>query len=332
MRHIKVYGTLGPACADEQRLREMLEAGMDGIRLNLSHGDMEQNRPWIDLVDKVFGRFSGPAELIVDIVGPELRIGELETPVELAIGDRVRLCAGAGEGITVPEAAIDAMETGLELLMDDGKISLKVECTGEGWAQAVVTQSGVLQSRKSLTLQGKQVNLPALSDVDKKNLQAAAQMGVTGVMQPFVRGAQDVRELREQIQQYSAKPMEIFAKIENWAGIDAAEEIADWADEVVIARGDLGASVSLWQLPVIQKQLARRLRAKDKRFMVATQILNSMIEEPVPTRAEATDAAQAVFDGAASVILTAETAVGKYPVDSIRALRCLVDEAAKYIG
>ena len=331
MRQIKVYGTLGPACADEKILLDMLEAGMDGIRLNLSHGSMEQNRPWVDLVGKAVERYGKYIELIVDIVGPELRIGQFEQPMELAAGDRVRLCALPSEGITVPAAAIEAMETGLGLTMDDGKIRLEVESTGEGWAQAVVVQGGLLQSRKSLTLLGKEVSLPALSDADKENLRIAAQMGVTGVVQPFVRGAGDVRELREQIKQHSEKSLESFAKIENQAGIDAVEEIADWADEVVIARGDLGASVSLWRLPVIQKQLALRLRAKGKRFMIATQILNSMIEEALPTRAEATDAAQAVFDGAASVILTAETAVGKYPVGPIGALRRLVDEAAQYV-
>ena len=306
------YGTIGPACAQADTLRRMVEAGMTGIRMNLSHGSLAQHEDWLQLI-----RQAGIRELLIDLQGPELRIGRLAQPVTLNAGETVRLGAG---GIPCSATLIPACQPGQQLLLDDGRLLLQAERTENRALVCTVLRGGVLQSRKSIAAPGLTVPSPTLTDEDLQNLKIAKQCGVTGVMLPFVRGADDIRTLRCALEEAGAAGIRIFAKIENLAGVQTLPDFLPLVDEVVIARGDLGNAMPLWELPRCQKQLSAACRAAGVTFMVVTQMLDSMCTRAVPTRAEVSDIYNAVLDGAASVMLTGETAAGQYPVQAMEYL------------
>ena len=306
------YGTIGPACADVQLLRQMVEAGMTGIRMNLSHGPLAAHRDWLALLQE-----AGVRKLLIDLQGPELRIGRLPAPLTLAAGQT--FCLGAG-GVPCPAALVQAVQPGQELLLDDGKLLARVDTVEPDALCCTVVRGGVLQSRKSLAAPGAHVELPTLTAEDRENLRIAADCGVTGVMLPFVRGAADIRDLRQALQAAGAAQLQVFAKIENLAGVQALPEFLSLVDEVVIARGDLGNAMPLWELPRCQKQLSAACRQAGVPFMVVTQMLDSMHSRAVPTRAEVSDIYNAVLDGAASLMLTGETAAGQYPVQAMEYL------------
>ena len=220
---------------------------------------------------------------------------------------------------------------GQEVLLDDGKLLLRVLEPFPGGALAQVERGGVLRSRKSAALPGVDVHLPAMTDSDRQNLRAAADYGVTGVMQPFVRGREDLETVRQALSDSGASSVRLFAKIENLDGVSKLPELLPAAGEIVIARGDLGNSGPLWQLPALQKRIAAACRAAGKPFMVVTQMLASMEQSPVPTRAEVSDIFNAVLDGASSVMLTGETAMGRYPEEAIRYLANTAHEAEAYL-
>lgn len=306
------YGTIGPACARPETLRRMVDAGMTGIRMNLSHGSLAQHSDWLGMI-----RAAGIQELPIDLQGPELRIGRLAQPVALTEGSSVRLGAG---GIPCPEALVQAAVPGQQLLLDDGRLLVQVTHTEADALLCTVLRGGVLQSRKSIAAPGLTVPSPTLTAEDLENLKIAKQCGVTGVMLPFVRGAEDIRTLRRALDEAGAPEIRIFAKIENMTGVRTLPEFLHLVDEVVIARGDLGNAMPLWELPRCQKQLSAACRAAEVPFMVVTQMLDSMCTRAVPTRAEVSDIYNAVLDGAASVMLTGETAAGKYPVEAMEFL------------
>ena len=294
------YGTIGPACGQLETLQRMVEAGMTGIRMNLSHGPLTAHADWLAMI-----RTAGIRQLLIDLQGPELRIGTLAEPVTLVEGSSVRL---GTDGIPCPAALVQAAAPGQQLLLDDGKLL----CT--------VVRGGTLQSRKSIAAPGLAVHSPTLTEEDLQNLKIAKQCGVTGVMLPFVRGKADILALRSALEQADAADIRIFAKIENMAGVRALPEFLHLADEIVIARGDLGNAMPLWELPRCQKQISAVCRAAGVPFMVVTQMLDSMCTRAVPTRAEVSDIYNAVLDGAASVMLTGETAAGHYPVQAMEYL------------
>ena len=304
---IEIYGTLGPACARPETLEEMLRLGMTGMRLNLSHVSLPEAAPMVELLHAAAERTGTAPKLLIDMQGPELRIGRLSGPLALSAGDAVALsCLG------LPSAVTEALEPGQQILLDDGRILLACENA----ETARVLRGGTLLSRKSAALPGKEIRLPALTQQDRDNLALAGEYGVTGVMQPFVRGREDLEAVRAAL----PEGLRLFAKIENREGLRKLDELLDAADEIVIARGDLGNAVPLWELPVVQKRIAARCRSRGVPFMVVTQMLYTMEHSPVPTRAEVSDIANAVFDGAASVMVTGETAAGEYPTEVIRYL------------
>lgn len=306
------YGTIGPACAQPETLRRMVDAGMTGIRMNLSHGSLAQHADWLEMI-----RSAGIRELLIDLQGPELRIGRLAQPAALTEGSTVRLGAG---GIPCPEALVRAAAPEQQLLLDDGRLLVQVTRTEADMLLFTVLRGGVLQSRKSIAAPGLTVPSPTLTAEDLENLKIATQCGVTGVMLPFVRGAEDIRTLRRALDEAGAPEIRIFAKIENMTGVRTLPEFLHLVDEVVIARGDLGNAMPLWELPRCQKQLSAACRAAGVPFMVVTQMLDSMCTRAVPTRAEVSDIYNAVLDGAASVMLTGETAAGQYPVEAMEFL------------
>ncbi|MBQ9686913.1 MAG: pyruvate kinase [Oscillospiraceae bacterium] len=317
-----IYGTLGPACAAADILEQMLCAGMTGVRLNLSHVTLTQAEPQLAALREAAERCGKPVELLIDMQGPELRVGVLDAPLPLAAGARVPL-----DALALPPQVRAVLTPGQALLLDDGKLLLTVKDADT----AEVLRGGTLQSRKSVALPGCEVSLPPLTESDRLNLAAARTFGVTGVMQPFVRSAEDLRAVRAAMDAAGGEDIRLFAKIENQQGLEQLPALIDAADEIVIARGDLGNAMPLWELPGAQKRIAAQCREKGRPFMVVTQMLSSMEISPVPTRAEVSDIFNAVLDGAASVMVTGETAVGRYPVEVIRYLINTVHAAQAYL-
>ena len=335
MIFLEFYGTIGPACAQLETLQRMVEAGMTGIRMNLSHGPLSAHKDWLDIIHAV-----GIPQLLIDLQGPELRIGTLPQPLVLEPGQSLRLGQGGvpcptalvhaarpgqslrlGQGgVPCPTALVHAARPGQNLLLDDGRLLVQVAEADGAALQCTVVRGGTLQSRKSLAAPGLTVASPTLTEEDLQNLQLAGACGVTGVMLPFVRGAEDIRTLRRALEQAGAGQIRIFAKIESLAGVQALPEFLPLVDEVVIARGDLGNAMPLWELPRCQKQLSAVCRSAGVPFMVVTQMLDSMCSRAVPTRAEVSDIYNAVADGASSVMLTGETAAGQYPVEAMEYL------------
>lgn len=295
---------------EEKTLEEMFRTGMTGVRMNLSHQNLDECRSGIENMHRAAKRCDMKPDFLVDLQGPELRIGKLKKPIILKEGGKVILGKG---GIKIPKRVLPLLDKGQKIQLDDGKILLKVKKVKGDWAGCEVLRGGVLQSKKSMALPGIEVEMPTLTKADLANISKAQEAGVTGIMLPFVRGAEDIRNLRTALKEVKAEDIRIFAKIENLAGVNALEEIIPESDMIVIARGDLGNAVPLWELPGLQKRISAACKKAGKPFMVVTQMLHSMEDSEVPTRAEVSDIYNAVLDGAKALMLTGETAVGKYP-------------------
>ena len=323
-REMEIYGTIGPSCANTEILKQMFEAGMTGIRLNLSHTTLQESADKLRMIWTAAEAAGKKAELLIDLQGPELRIGRLDHLLSLKEGQQILLGKG---GIPVPDTVLSVIQKGDELLLDDGKILLRAD----GETSAYVVRGGLLESRKSIAIVGRSVNAPTMTQQDRENIMRAANAGVSAVMQPFVRSREDLIEVRQTLDACGGRDIRLFAKIENLAGVSNLTDFFGYADEIVIARGDLGNAVPLWKLPAVQKEIAAKCRAAGVPFMVVTQMLASMEQHPVPTRAEVSDIFNAVLDGAGSVMVTAETAVGAYPVEAVRVLASTVHAAIEYL-
>jgi len=324
----QIYGTFGPACAVQSTMEAMFRAGMTGMRLNLSHVDLSGSAAMIKAFHGAAKAAGVEAQLVIDTQGPELRIGALERAMMLENGTSAILGEG---GIPVPSVVLAALEVGCPVLLDDGKISLEISAVTENRAEATVLRGGKLTGRKSIKLPGKDVRLPVLTERDIKNIRQAAEFGVTGLLQPFVHSGEELQELRTILAENGAGHLKIFAKIETMDGFSKLESIIPQADVIVIARGDLGNDMPLWQLPAVQKDIAAACRKADKPFIVVTQMLASMEHSAVPTRAEVSDIFNAVADGAWGVMVTGETAVGEYPVETIRYLTNTAAQARHWL-
>ena len=322
-KKVMIYGTLGPACSDREILREMLLEGMDGMRLNLSHASLEESEALLEAYRNAAAACGLHPALLIDMQGPELRIGRV-SPFALREDARID-----PDRIPFPDTvrrAIELAAPAQEILLDDGRILLRKEETG----LLRVVRGGVLESRKSVALPGIAIRTPAMTEADRRHIRLAGAYGVTAVMQPFVRGREDLLEVRRALDEAGGSDIRLFAKIENTEGIAHLDKLIPLCDEIVIARGDLGNAVPLWELPAVQKRIAAACREAGRAFTVVTQMLDSMTHRPVPTRAEASDIFNAVLDGAASVMLTGETASGDYPAAAIRFLVKTVRAAEAY--
>lgn len=326
---VDIYGTLGPSCSTKDILMKMFDAGMTGVRLNLSHITLHHAAQQIETLHSAADACGKTAQLLIDMQGPELRIGALESPVLLKEGEGVKLGKG---GIQIPELVKSVLVPGQKVLLDDGKILLEVLSVQGETVKASILRGGVLKSRKSIALPGSALHPPTMTEVDRENLSIAKQYGVTGVMQPFVRDRKDLETVRNTLNMFGSSSIQLFAKIENCEGVSNLDDLIPACDEIVIARGDLGNAMPLWELPHIQKTITEQCRKANRKFMVVTQMLASMEHNAVPTRAEVSDIFNAVCDGAASVMVTGETAVGEYPVEVIRYLANTVREAESYLA
>ena len=315
---IKTYATLGPACCTADTLSAMLRLGLTGFRLNLSHRTLADCRAWADAL-RAAGEATGVrSELIIDLRGGELRLGDLTRPLTLRAGDTIRF--GKMGLPLLDEDILAALHPGQTILIDDGAIELTVDSHDGATAVCRCIRGGRLEGRKSVTLPGVEIPRPAVSPADHADLACARDHGVTAVMQPFVRSREDLLQVRAALAQHGLSHLAVFAKVEDAEGLATISRWMDLCDVVTIARGDLGSNLPLFDLPRAQKQLAAACRAAGKDFLVVTHLLQSMIHAPVPTRAEVTDIYNACLDGAACLMLTGETAQGEYGVEAVRVL------------
>ena len=312
----QVFGTLGPACAKQEILEAMFRAGMTGMRLNLSHTGLAQSAALLKAFHAAAKAAGTAPQLLIDMQGPELRVGDLSAPLTLTAGETVALGAA---GIPLPAAVEPYLVPGQQLMLDDGKLLVQVTQAADAGTPALaqVLRGGVLKGHKSVKLPGIEVPLPLLTGHDIENLKQAHAWGVTALMQPFVRSGADLAGVRAILREIGAQDIQIFAKIESMTGVQALEGIIKEADVIVIARGDLGNDMPLWQLPAVQKKIEAACRTAGKPFITVTQMLASMEHSPVPTRAEVSDIFNAVTGGCWGVMLTGETAAGEYPVEAI---------------
>lgn len=318
---MRYYATLGPSCCDTAALSALLRRGVTGFRLNLSHTPLAARTDWIAALHEAERKTGLRAQLMIDLRGPEMRIGSQPAPLPLAEGAAVTL----GVDIPVDGDVLGALRPGMTVLLDDGAMALTVVDGGV----CRVTRGGTLTGHKSLTLEGVDLRRPALCEADLADLSQAAALGVNAVMQPFVRSADDLRVVRQTMAETGLADAELFAKVENQPGLDALPDWLALCDVVTIARGDLGSSLPLERLPAAQKHIAALCRSRGKPFLVVTQLLHSMIDHPSPTRAEVLDIYNAVLDGADCLMLTGETAQGRYPLESADWLIRVAQEAEK---
>lgn len=324
----EIYGTFGPSCKSKEVLEEMIQHGLTGMRLNLSHATLEQSREYIINYREAAKNKEVVPQILMDMQGPELRIGDMEE-ARLEVGSNVFLVEadshvqgqkGDEIRILVPPPVLTALSAGMELLLDDGKMRMKIEQAKEHYAMASVLVGGVIKPHKSIKIVDVNVQMPVLTKHDIENLRKAKEYGVTALMQPFVFSGKDLEKVKKVLKEEGIEELKVFAKIENKMGIKHLESILPYADMIVIARGDLGNDMPLWELPGAQKRIENICKSYGKPYMVVTQMLASMENNPVPTRAEVSDVFHAVYHGANAVMVTGETAVGKYPQEVIKYL------------
>jgi pyruvate kinase len=319
-RRTKIVATLGPASDSRERLRALVEAGIDAVRLNLSHGTHEGHAERAWLVREIAAEVGRPIALIADLQGPKLRIGELREPVMLHKGDEITVCAEEaaqdGELPVAPAVIGDVLEPGHDVLIDDGLVRLRVERVEAGSARCAVIVGGLVSSHKGVNLPGVPIPIPSLTVKDKADLEFALRTGVDYIALSFVRSAADVRELRALIEQAKGRA-HVIAKIEKAEAVDVLDDVLAESDAVMVARGDLGVEIGAALVPLLQKRIILKSLELGKPVITATQMLESMVHSAEPTRAEASDVANAILDGTSAVMLSGETAVGEYPVEAV---------------
>ncbi|GBC93285.1 Pyruvate kinase [bacterium HR15] len=332
MRRTKIIATLGPAVSSFEKICELVEAGMNVARINTAHGDWETRRQWISWVREAEKRYGIPIAVLLDLAGPKVRIGNLPAPLMLQEGQTVRFVLHAPDKpdqydipLPVPELFRVAQPND-RLLVDDGSIELRIRRVQEGEMEAVVLEGGELRSQRGITLPNRILALPSLTPKDREDLKQGLDAGIDWVALSFVRSVSDVLNLQALIQEQNSDAP-VIAKIEQRAALDDLEEIIEVSDGIMVARGDLGVQVDLAEVPALQKRIIRQCNARAKPVITATQMLESMIREGRPTRAEVTDVANAVLDGSDALMLSGETAVGAYPAQAVRWMARIAEHA-----
>ena len=318
-RNVKIVATLGPASNDYDTIRALHEAGADVFRLNMSHGDHDEIRHRHAIIRKVEADLDSPIAILADLQGPKLRLGVFANDEEeITPGNAFRLdlddSPGDATRVQLPHKEIfDALEPGAHLLVNDGKIKLKVKDCGRDFANCEVVVGGTISNRKGVNVPDVVLPLAALSDKDRKDLEFVCELGVDWLALSFVQRPADVAEARSLAKGRAA----ILSKIEKPAAVKAFDQILEVSDGIMVARGDLGVELPVQNVPPIQKQLVRKCRAAAKPVIVATQMLESMIDSPMPTRAEVSDVATAIYEGTDAIMLSAESAAGSYPIEAV---------------
>ncbi|WP_158495844.1 pyruvate kinase [uncultured Micrococcus sp.] len=330
MRHAKIIATFGPATDSDDVTRSLIESGIDVARLNMSHGEHAQHEVTYERVRRLSVEVARPVAIFADLQGPKIRLGRFEDgPHELATGDRftvtVREVPGTREICSTTYAGlVGDVRPGDELLVDDGKVRLRAVEVTDTDVVTEVEVAGTVSDNKGINLPGVAVNVPALSEKDEDDLRWALRTGVDMIALSFVRDADDITRVHE-IMDEEGRRVPVIAKIEKPQAVRHLEAIVDAFDAVMVARGDLGVELPLEEVPVVQKRAIELARRWAKPIIVATQVLESMIENPRPTRAEASDCANAVLDGADAVMLSGETSVGAHPVETVRTMARIIE-------
>ena len=326
MRKTKVIATIGPASENEEMLTALVRAGLNVARLNFSHGTHEEHKKKFDLIKKVRTKLCAPVAIMLDTKGPEYRIKTFaDHKVTIGEGDTFIFTTedveGTNERVSVSyDHLVQDLNVGARILVNNGLVIFEVTDLKGNDAICKCISGGVLSDRKSMNFPNKVLNQVFLSEQDKSDLLFGIQQGIEYVAASFVSNKQDVQSLRTFLDENGGKDVDIIAKIENRSGVDHIDEICEIADGIMIARGDLGVEIPAYEVPAIQKRLITKCRMLGTRVITATEMLESMIEKPRPTRAEVSDVANAVYDGTSAVMLSGETASGKYPLEALQAM------------
>lgn len=321
-RKTKIIATLGPASDSEETLEKMINAGMDVARLNFSHGTHESMKVLADTVKRVRARMGRYTALLLDTKGPEIRLGDFDGPVTLERGQEYRLLFDDSIGnskstsVTYKDLWRD-VTVDSHILIDDGLVELKVNETSRDGIVCTVLNGGVISSHKGVNVPGAKLNIPFLSDKDVSDIEFGIREDFDFIAASFTQCAADIEKIRTLLERNGGGDIRIIAKIENAAGVDNIDEIIKVSDAIMVARGDMGVEIPMEEIPIIQKRLISKAYSAGKPVITATQMLESMTKNPRPTRAEITDVANAIYDGTSAIMLSGESAAGKYPVESV---------------
>ncbi len=330
-RHAKIVATLGPASSDATTIRALFDAGADVFRFNFSHGSHQQHRERYEIVRRIEAETGRPIAILLDLQGPKLRVGTFaDGPVKLQAGAVFRLdlepTPGDASRASLPHPEIfAALKPGTDLLLDDGKIRLEVVDCGADFAETRVVAGGMLSERKGVNVPSVLLPISALTEKDLIDLEFGLELGVDWVALSFVQRPEDLQEVHAIVKGRAG----VMSKLEKPAAIERLQAIVDLSDAVMVARGDLGVEMPAERVPSIQKRIVRACRDAGKPVIVATQMLESMISSPVPTRAEASDVATAIYDGADAVMLSAESASGQFPAEAVAMMDRIIGDVER---
>ncbi len=336
MRKTKIICTIGPASESEERLRELMLAGMNVARFNFSHGSHEEHKAKFDRVIKVSSELKLPVATLLDTKGPEIRLKDIEGgKTELVSGQKFILTTeeilGNNEKVTITYKGLkDDINVGTTILIDDGLIEMVVDEINETDIICSVVNGGPISNHKGVNIPGAALSMPYISDVDRSDIMFGCDMDFDFLAASFVRCKEDILEVRKIIEEHGSH-MKIIAKIENTQGIRNLDEILEAADGIMVARGDMGVEIPMEEVPIVQKQMIKKAEALGKHVITATQMLESMIKNPRPTRAEATDIANAIYDGTTAIMLSGESAAGLYPVEAVKTMAKIAERTEQDI-
>jgi len=333
MRKTKIVCTIGPSSESLENTKKLIKAGMNVARLNFSHGDFEEQGNRIKNITAANKELGTSVAILLDTKGPEIRLGKLkEEPIELVQGDAITLTTEEilGDRNRIPVTYNNLpndLSVGSTVLIDDGLIGLKVESIEGTEIHCRIINSGPIKGKKGVNVPGVKISLPGITEKDRNDIIFGIEQGVDFIAASFVRKASDVLEIRELLEQHNGTHIQIISKIENQEGVDNLDEILEVSDGLMVARGDLGVEIPAEEVPLVQKLMIKKCNLAGKPVITATQMLDSMQRNPRPTRAEASDVANAIFDGTDAIMLSGETAAGKYPVESVQTMSRIAQRA-----
>lgn len=336
MRKTKIICTIGPSSESEEKLRELMLAGMNVARFNFSHGTHEEHKKKFDRVIKVSNELGLPVATLLDTKGPEIRLKDIEGgKTELVSGQKFILTTeeilGTNEKVSISyKNLVNDISVGTTILIDDGLIEMVVDAIEDTDILCTVINGGPISNHKGVNVPGAELSMPYISDVDRSDIMFGCDMGFDFIAASFVRCREDILEVRKILDEHESH-MKIIAKIESMQGIRNLEDILTVSDGIMVARGDLGVEIPMEEVPVVQKQMIKMAEAQGKHVITATQMLESMIKNPRPTRAETTDIANAIYDGTTAIMLSGETAAGAYPVEAVRTMARIAERSEQDI-
>ncbi len=338
MRKTKIICTLGPATDNEETLRSLMLAGMDVARLNFSHQTQEEQKVRADMVKRLREELDLPVALLLDTKGPEIRVTNFSTPkVTLKQGNPFTLTTrdivgnDTIAGVTFSNLAQEVYP-GVKILIDDGLIELRVDSCSDTDVHCTVINGGTISSYKGINIPDVDLSLPFISEQDQKDIEFAVREDFDFIAASFTRNAQDIITMRTELERLDCHKIRLIAKIENSSGVDNIDEIIRFSDGIMVARGDLGVEIPIEEVPIIQKKLIKKAYTAGKQVITATQMLDSMIKNPRPTRAESTDVANAIYDGTSAIMLSGETAAGQYPLEALKTMATIAERAERDIN